>query len=262
MPALPSLQGFLAPKESDTYIIVLTDAEHSSSVLLSSSNAVVLTGRATEIIYKAFFASRRRQVSTRREAADDAAREEEPLRLATIVGVKAAARDSATRWLTEFTDEGVLSLVTEPPVYGVVDIREIEAGEPIAPNPVPGRAEISVESDGELRHREINGTGIYWYESSASFTRDLGVTVPATEGSVLTRGEIMGTMLLPRPIGGGVGLHCGACAGCASCGGCALCLACGPSPAAALGLVGVDTTLGVVAAAASSLAFESLRDLQ
>ena len=216
----------------DGVVVVLTDADHTSSILLTASDAAALTGAATESLFTAFFGDR---------------------------GGGEPSGQGDDRWLREFVGAGVVQAVTEAPERGDVETSTVHAGDVIAPNPLPGRGDISVARDGRVLRRNVDEADVYWYESAAPLSTEFGVTTPDGAGSVHTHGEILGTSLLPRRIDGGQGFSCVPCAGCAICGGCAGCAVCGPSPAAVAGLVGIDTTLGVIAVAGASHVAEILR---
>ena len=219
---------YLAPHAHERVIVVLSDRARSSAFLLTSSDSAVLSPDAAEILYRAFVSD-----------------EDEVL---------------AGDWGQAAVDDQVLRNVDTRPERGRTSVSQVGPGEAIAPNPTAGEDDITVELAGSVTHLLVNDTELYWYEADDELAAAYGYAVPKQAVGAVARGDMFNTKLMARRVGGGLGVNCTGCALCAVCGGCAGCAVCGPSPAAALGLVGIDTTLGIVGVAGSSLAVEALRD--
>ena len=228
---------YLAPHDHERMIVVLSDKVRSSAFMLTSSDSAVLSPDAADILYREFVG------------------EED------VVDARGARRDRyANDWGQAVVDEQVLRNVDAQPERGHVSVSEVSPGQVIAPNPTEGADDITVELAGTVTRRLINRTELYWFEAHTALATTYGYAVPRQAAGAIARGDMFNTKLMARRVGGGLGVNCAGCAVCAVCGGCAGCAICGPSPAAALGLVGVDTTLGIVGVAGSSLAAEALRD--
>ncbi|WP_037307059.1 hypothetical protein [Amycolatopsis orientalis] len=219
-------------------IVVLSDKARSSAFMLTSSDSAVLSPDAADILYREFMIE------------EDAAN----------AGGGAWRDRYDSDWGQAVVDEQVLRNVDAQPERGHVSVSEVGPGQIIAPNPTEGADDITVEVAGTVTRRLINRTELYWFEADTDLAATYGYAVPRQAAGAIARGDMFNTKLMARRVGGGLGVSCAGCAVCAVCGGCAGCAICGPSPAAALGLVGVDTTLGIVGVAGSSLAAEALRD--
>jgi hypothetical protein len=230
---------FLAPNEHERVIVALSDKPRSSAFLLTSSDSAVLSPDAADILYRAFV------IEQDAVGANDSARRD---------------RQAVEDWIQAVVDEQILRHVDAQPERQHVSVSEVSPGQVIAPNPTAGGDDISVEVAGTVTRLLVNRTELYWFEADADLAASYGYAVPRQAGGAVARGDVFSTKLMARRVGGGLGINCTACAGCAVCGGCAGCAICGPSPAAALALVGVDTTLGIVGVAGSSLAAEVLRE--
>lgn len=225
----------LAPHDDERIVVVLSDQARSSAFVLTSSESAVLAPSATDVLHRAFLEVERA----------DTVRLPEP-------GV-------ADDWTQLLADEHLLQIADTRPELGEVVVSHAAPGDVIAPNPTEGGQDITVEVGGTVLQRRINRTDVYWFEAETDLAAEYGYAFPRQGGGVVARGDIFNTKLMARPVGGGLGVNCAGCAVCAACGGCAGCAICGPSPAAALGIVGVDVTIGVIGVAGSSLAAEALR---
>lgn len=242
-----TLDQYLLPNPADEDVIVLSDTARAAAVLVSQTNAVALSGEAATILYASIF--------------ERYAQKDRPPNLKQILDPTVLSFDkidSASRWLTQSAADGIFKLSDTPPTVGDRVSAHVEPGDYLADCDF-GEGKIKAEYSGEVTKVRVNSTTIYWYAAEVSLKDKHSINECGSAMAVSARGAMFGTTLYPLPGGAAIGVNCSGCAVCAACAGCAACALCDFSPAAALGLVTVDGTLGVIGVAGAALTFGVLR---
>jgi hypothetical protein len=240
-PQIDSLGQFLTPNPTDREVVVLSDNEMSCSIMVSRSHTVAMSGEATSLVHSALFGA-------------------VPARLRDLVREQPGRLETVLPWINGTIEEGMFGLSQEAPKRTIAPPTAIEANAHIAVTDFGEGRGVPVEYPGTVTRAQINRTTMYWYAAGVSLREKKLISAIGYEGSVTTQGPL-GIGLLPRPVGGGLGVNCNGCKTCAVCAACAGCGLCGGVDLAA-GVIGVDGVLGVIGLAGSVTAFESLRSRQ
>lgn len=241
------LEQYLVPNPDDDDVVVLSDIDRHAAVLVSRTNAVALSGEAAEILYASFF--------------NRVAHKNLPPNLKQVLDPTVLSFDkveSTARWAAQSAADKIFELSDVPPKVEESSTFSVTAGDYLAHCDF-GEGKIKAEYSGQVTNTRVNTTSVAWYSAEVSLKDKHSIVACGSAMSVSARGPLFGTTLYPLPASAAIGINCTACAGCAACAACAACALCDFSPAAALGLVTVDGTLGVVGVAGASLTFGILR---
>lgn len=242
-----TLGQYLVPNSADDDIVVLSDTDRHAAVLVSRTNAVALSGEATEILYASFF--------------DRVTHKNLPPKLNQILDPTLLSFDkvdSTARWAAQSAADKIFDLSDAPPKVGESSTYSVAAGDYVAHCDF-GEGKIKAEYSGQVINTKVNTTSVAWYSAEVSLKDKHSIVACGSSMSVSARGPLFGTTLYPQPVAAALGVNCNGCAVCAACAACAGCALCDFSPAAALGLVTVDGTLGVIGVAGAALTFGVLR---
>ena len=228
---------YLTPGRADKEILVLTDKAGGAAILTSEHWIAALSAEAARIVKTSFM-------------------EGSPRKLPAIVRHDVPEDlDSAVDWIGEMVTDGFFRLAAAKPKIETRKPVRVRAGE-VIPVRFGREGGVVVEYDGTLEQRVVGSSTVYWYTADVELPLSgplLGLRYPA---AAIGRGPVSAQMRISRVPG--LGVNCTVCAACGVCAGCAGCALCGGVnfAAAALGVVGVDTTLFLVNAATT---FEMLR---
>jgi hypothetical protein len=241
------LGQYLVPHPADDNIVVLSDTVRHAAVLVSRTNAVALSAEATEIIHASFF--------------NRVGNKSLPPNLKAILDPTVLSYDkveSTARWAAQSAADKLFELSDTPPSIVESSTFPVAAGDYLAHCDF-GEGKIKAEYSGQVTNTRVNATSVAWYSANVSLKDKHSIVAPGSAMTVSARGPLFGTALYPQPAAAALGVNCSGCAVCAACAACAGCALCDFSPAAALGLVTVDGTLGVIGVAGAALTFGVLR---